>query len=573
MQLRQAAKPRLLLGKLLRGWVPGALVVLLFSAGVLHASFRASDRYYDRRMVAADSSCYLVGPALVVSGKDDFGLRDLLHDPSPFEATDHGTSIYVLQTFTAWYLRDFLPLRPAMAVLLNGVWFIGMGVSVYALFWSHMRRWLTAALATMGFLLANPFLTSTTYGLTSLDPNLVGFMLGTSALCWVILSDRFERFVPCALAGLSLGALALGRVYTLGVVLPAMLPFVLACFWRRSREQIVLSLAGGVIVVAMAYVVCGWWVLKHWREVLDYPTQFGTWGVMNSMTPTAGFFEWLYFPRLAFSKTLALICVLTWPFAAAVLAPGRGFWRFNWAALWLIVCPMLVLARLGTTFKPYGAVLLLGVFLVLLFPFKPSRPELVTRGRYGAALWIACALSMWAFFFEQRVTHDGHANNKRGIKTALEAMRQHAIDAGRRRVKLGLIHWGVLHDASLIDTLVFDLGVRVATSNFQPSHRARKSSFIVDPLAVDVWAWEPKISGAASVTPESWAKRLVEEADYVLVLAGSRTQERRKGRWPPWTETSDRVRASGAFERLGAQFGIPNDGPMELLVRKKAARR
>ena len=240
------------------GRAPGIVCLLLFCAGVLSASIRESDRYYEQRLVAADSSYYLMGPALMVSGKNDFSLQKLVHDPAPMHSSDHGTEVYVLPTFVAYFLRAWLPLRPAMAVLLNGVWFVSTAVCMYLLFWSKIQRWSTTTLATIAFLLANPFLTDIYYGLTSLDPNLLGFMLGSSALACVLLSNNFERTIPCLFAGLFLGALVLGRAYTLGVVLPAMLPYVLRCFWRRSREQMIQSLSGGLFTISVAALISGW---------------------------------------------------------------------------------------------------------------------------------------------------------------------------------------------------------------------------------------------------------------------------------------------------------------------------
>ena len=109
------------LRRLARGPTLGAIFVLLFCGGVLVASFRGSDRYYEKHLTAADSSYYLMGPSLLVSGKDDFRLRQVLRNPAPLGSSDHGTEVYVLQTMMAWYLRAFLPLRPSMAVLLNGI--------------------------------------------------------------------------------------------------------------------------------------------------------------------------------------------------------------------------------------------------------------------------------------------------------------------------------------------------------------------------------------------------------------------------------------------------------------------
>lgn len=561
------------LGTLGRSRVPGAVAVLLFCSAVLVSSFRGSDRYYEHHLVAADSSYYVMSASILVSGKDDFRLRQVLRDPAPLRSSDGATEVYVLQTLIAWYLRALLPLRPAMAVVLNGIWFVGMAGSVYSLLWSRIRKGATAALATIAFLILNPYLTTITYGVTSMDPNVVGFMLGTSVICCTVLSDRFTRVLPCAFAGLFLGCLALGRVYTLGVVVPAMLPYVLACFWRRSWRDMLSSLQGGFIALCVAYGVCGWFLLRHWRTVLSYPTQYGTKGVLNQITLTDAIFEWLHFPKLVFAQNIALVCVLSWPLAAGLFSgPDRRLRRFNWGALWLSLAPLLVLAKMGTTFQPYGAIALFGLFLLLLFPFTTPDAPLPHRGRFAAALSVACALNCWTFFSELRSVHDAGGNNKRTTVAALQSMRDDAARLGSKRVSLGLVHWGTLHDAALVNSLLFDLGVRVATPAFQPRRRP-KGSLIVDPLVLDPWAWDPEVRGAATVTPEAWANRMIEEADYVIVLAGGRTQDRRHGRWPAWIDASEILRGSPVFKRLGPPFWVPNDGALELLVRREPRRR
>lgn len=129
------------------------------------------------------------------------------------------------------------------------------------------------------------------------------------------------------------------------------------------------------------------------------------------------------------------------------------------------------------------------------------------------------------------------------------------------------MHWGTLHDAALVDALLFDFGVRVATPGF-PQKRGRQNALNVEVLATDPWAWDPKVSGASVITPDAWANRLTEEADYVIVLSGSRAQERRHGRWPAWVEASDLLRSSPVFRRLGSPFNVASDGSLEVLVRK-----
>lgn len=554
------------------GPAPGVVVVLAFCLLLLFSAFRASDRYYVRHLVAADSSYYLAGPALLVSGKNDFSLGQVLNHPAPLRSSDGGTSVYVLHTVTAWFLRHVLPLRPAMAVVLNGVWFVGMALCVYSLFWFRIRKWSTSAIVTIAYLVANPYLPTIPYGITSMDPNLLGFMLGTSALCCAALSDRFRRVVPCLLVGMFLGLLCLGRVYTLGVVLPAMLPYVVACFWRRSAREMLLSVWGGLLAVGVALTISGWFVRANWKTVLGYPTQYGTAGVLNHTPLVNGIWEWLRFPKAALAENLTLVCVLSWPLAAAFFGRERSLRDFNWSALWATLAPLLVLAKMGTTFKPYGAVALFGVFVVLLFPFARPDPALLYRGRFAAALSMGCAFSCWAFFGQLRTLHDAPNDNKSSTIAALESLREHALAVRQKRVTVGLVHWGTLHDAALVNALVMDLHWRVATPEFTPKRRG-KNQLIVDPLVVDPWAWNPKVSGAAVVTPAGWADRVIREADYVFVLAGDRRQDRREGRWPPWVEASALISESGHFERLGRAFHVKSDGPVELLVRTQPGAR
>ena len=551
-----------------RGPVPGVVVVLLFCFGLLFACFRTSDRYYTTHLTAADSSYYLTGPALLVSGKQDFALRRLLNHPAPVPSSDGGTTVYVLPNLTAWHLRHFLPLRPAMVVVINGVWFTAMALSLYALFWSRIRRWSTAAIITIAYAIANPFLPTVTYGVTSMDPNLMGFMLGTSVLCWTVLSDKFQRLIPSLLVGLFLGLLCLGRIYTLGVVLPAMLAYVVACFWRRSVREILVSLQGGFLALCTAFAVSGWFVRANWKTLLAYPTQYGSAGVLNHSAISDGIWQWLRFPKAVLAENLTLLCALSWPIAASFLGRDRSFRHFNWTGLWAALAPLVVLAKMGTTFQPYGAAALFGVFVVLVFPFDRPDPPLLYRGRYAAVLTMGTAFSCWAFFGHLQMAHDSNNDNKKTTITALETMREDALAAGRKRVTLGLVHWGRLHDASLINALVLDLGLRVATPDFEPKRRP-SNPLIIDPLVTDPWAWDPRVAKEAAITPQAWADRIIERADYVLVLAGDRRQERREGYWPAWVEASDIISRSGIFRRLGSSFRITNDGTIELLVRKQ----
>ncbi len=548
-------------------WLGLALVVL-FCASILVTAFRASDRYYGKNMVLTDTSYFLMSVGILLQGRDDFDWRHVLHEPTPLHSSDHGTDVYVLHNLTAWLLKAVLPLRPCLAVVLNGLWFTGMAVSVYWLFWQRTRIWRVAALVTASFLVASPFLPTIRLGLTSLDPSLHAFMIGTSVLCWVLLSESFRKRGASIVVGLLLGCLVLARVYTLGIVLPAMLPFVVASLSTRSRSELRASLLGGTLAISTMLAVSGWWLLPRLGVLLSYPTQFKSAGVLarTSLPETA--VAWLHFGRDVFSDNLPVLCVLSWIFASQLLSSERGlFRRFNWSHLWVAVCPPIVLTWLGTTFEPYGALAIFGLYLTLLFPFRSSEPASLRHPNFAVALSAATALAAFTFFSSLIEAHSVVAVDKRPLAAAIESIRQDAVHTHRQRVTVGLVQWGILHDASLVDALIFDAGIRIATPGY-PAEPHGSWELVVNPMVLDNWVWDRRVRGDKVMTPELWASQLTQAADYVIVLAADSTQRHRGGRWLPWVQTSRLLLESSAFAPISRPLKIPSDGKVLVLARR-----
>jgi hypothetical protein len=125
----------------------------------------------------------------------------------------------------------------------------------------------------------------------------------------------------------------------------------------------------------------------------------------------------------------------------------------------------------------------------------------------------------------------------------------------------------VIHDASLIDAMMFNAGFRVATPTY-PAEPQPGAPLIVDPLMVDLWVWDRRMHGDQAMTPERWAQKMTEGADYVIVLAADASQRRRRRRWVPWVQTSRLLLDSPVFERLTAALPTA-DGPIVVLARRR----
>ena len=174
----------------------GLGLVILFCLLVLVTAFRASERYYSRNIVLTDTSYFLMSVGILLQGRDEFGWRHVLSSPTPLHSSEYSvgdSDVYELHDLVAGLLKAVLPVRPSAAVILNGLWFIAMAVSLYLLLFERTGGWAIAALVAVSYLVANPYLPTVRFGLTSLDPNLHAFMIGTSAFCWLLLAHSFRK--------------------------------------------------------------------------------------------------------------------------------------------------------------------------------------------------------------------------------------------------------------------------------------------------------------------------------------------------------------------------------------------
>lgn len=551
-----------------RRWLGLALIVA-FAVAILATALRASERYYGRHLLATDTSYFLTSVGLLLQARHDFDTLHVLAAPTPLLAADHSTEVYVLHNLMAWLLRNVLPMRPSAMVLLNAPWFLAMGASVYWLLWDRTKAWWLAALVAAAYLVANPYLPSVELGLTSLDPNLHAYMIGSSALAWVLLSRSFRDRAASIVAGVFLGLLVLARVYTLGIVLPAMLPFVIRSVWTRSRPELRTSLLNGGLAIAAMLAVCGWWLFPHLALLRFYPTQYKSAGVLKRTEFSATALAWLQHLADFLRANLPVLCVLAVvPVAALLMDRRRLAQRAQWSHLWLIVVPPAILSILGTDFGPYGTLALLGVFLTLLFPFEPPPLAVLRHWAFAGALAAATAYRAYGTVSALDDTHGRNGRrDRKAVNAALAAIGQHAAETNQSRVTVGLVHWGAIHDASLIDAMIFNAGFRITTPTY-PVEPQPGSPLIVEPLMVDLWAWDRRMHGDQALTPERWTQTLSERADYVVVLAANASQRRLRRRWIPWVQTSRMLLDSPVFERITGALPSP-DGPIVVLARRR----
>jgi hypothetical protein len=551
-----------------RGKWLGLALVIAFGVVILITALRASERYYDKNLVATDTSYFLMSVGLLLQGRHDFDTLHVLATPAPMLSSDHATEVYVLHDVMAWILRGVLPMRPSAMVVLNSPWFLAMGASLYWLLWDRTKAWWLSALVAAAYLLSNPYLSTTQFGLTSLDPNLHAYMIGSSALAWVLLSRSFRHRGASIVAGVFLGLLVLARVYTLGIVVPAMLPFVVRSVWTRSRPELRASLVGGGLSIAAMLAVCGWWLFPHLALLRFYPAQFKSAGVIGRTNLSLTALSWAQHFTEFLRANLPVLCVLAAVPVGAVLSDRRRLaQRLRWGHLWLVLVPLAIPLSLGTEFGPYGTLALFGVYMTLLFPFDPPSPAVLRHWAFAVALAAGTAIRAFGMVSSMAETHASVPYPRRSVDAALEAIGGHAAEAGRRRVTVGLVHWGAVHDASLIDAMVFNAGFRVATPTY-PAEPRPGTPLIVDPLMVDLWVWDRRLYGDQVMTPERWARTVTERADYVIVLAADASQRRRRRLWIPWVQTSRMLLDSPAFERLAGPLPTA-DGPIVVLSRRR----
>ncbi|HEV8247104.1 MAG TPA: hypothetical protein VGP93_15105, partial [Polyangiaceae bacterium] len=511
-----------------RGLLIGLALVMVWSISIVVLTYRASNRFNAMNLVETDASYWLANVGILLQSVGHWPWLQGFRTPVPFHSSELATDVYVLHNLVAWVFAPLLPVRAAVASILNGIWYVVMAISVYLLFLRYtFGAWRVAALAASGFIVASPLLPRTTYGgLSNLDPNFVGFALGTSVLCWVLLTQSLRKRWAAVVLGLLTGLLVFGRVYTLGVIVPIAVPFALVSLWRDRKQRPFQGLLRWLLAILAAVATCGWWLIPHLHLVLIYPFQFNntSTAVLQRHTFLEGLGRWF---RFLWENVLAnkpLVIVLGWVFLFQVYVAirERKWPRPHLLALWMAICPLMVFSKMGTVFPGYGPIILIGLFLFLLVPFRDAPLRAWRQPVFEVALGVAVAISGFLFLRSMQLLHDATRVSKATSLDALNLIRDDARAHGKSRASIGLIHWGVLHDAALLDLLIYDEGFRVDTADY-PVHAERGSQdFVVKMMAVDIWRWNPAMFPHQALTPKRWVRHVLNNADYVIALQHDR---------------------------------------------------
>jgi len=495
----------------------------------------------------------------------------------PVRVAGHWTETHVLYNLMAAISAPVLPLRESSAVILNGIWYVVMGGTAYGLFWRHSRSWAFSVVLSVLLLVARPLLAGSIKGLTDLDPNVLAYMLGITSMCWILLSDDFSRPFAAAMAGIFLGLLALGRCYALVLVAAAMAPCVVWALWKghwpeRRRTLIGLSICGGSFLL-----VAGWWLFPNVALLRHYPGQFSGWGAIGHYAPLSLARTWLKFVVVALLHSGPIVVILGWRFVLqcdSVKGLSGFVRRFNWLYLWMAIAPLAILIAMGTGHPLYGWPAMLGVYMILAFPVRPTTNadggRLLPGSRCLILLGGAACLTVGLFLHGLFQANSSLFLPKDTPLQALTAIRAHAGKTHQQRITVGMAHWGwSLNGACLVNLCVYDLGCRVEIDGSMPHNpNSSGSDPVVVPLPNDLWAWDDRISGSQTVTPESCVDEMTRRADYVIV-SGEPVEHEPVPRLEaqPWREASRRLLGSKEFQPIFGPVSVKIDGSVLALSR------
>jgi hypothetical protein len=440
----------------------GLTLQVLFSLIVLLLAFRASKLYYSENLPTFGDGVYylaMMGETIRTSKVEGSipAIRQFLTNERPQTA---------LHYLTTSLLGKFLPLDYSLSVILNGIWYLVLSISLYLLFWRLSETGVLAFAFSIPLLTVTPFLSDVRYGLTDLNVNLIGYTIGGSAICWTLMSDRFRRFGPAAVAGLLLGLLTLGRIFVLGLLFPALLPVGIAGLACGSNDERRRTGFGMVICLVVMLAVSGWWALpkvlylsKHYIGI------YGKSGaVIGVSTYLSNFRAWRSFLSsfLLDAMGSAILVLFTWRLGAAVLkasGPVEFLKRVNWLYLWMGLAPLAILVSLKTFFWPYGTLSFFGIYLALMFPVGPHSGETDSLLKYPPFRWSMLAVGVFlacVFLRFMFLSHGQQHTSKVNAMKAVEAILADAAATNINEVDIELTTHGNMGIGNLCNLLIFD---------------------------------------------------------------------------------------------------------------------
>ena len=234
------------------------VITVVFALGILVFAFEMNVTYNQTHLTKGDSAYYYYKTGTVLQVAKAFGIPKALSAITSWPSEE--TALYYLE---ATILSPILPVRTFTSVILNGIWYLLMAVCLCIFFWQKTKSLWLSVLLPVPMLIAGPPLADPYQGLADLHVNLLGYTIGVSIMCLMLISDHLRKPWPTFLAGFFTGLLLLGRVYAVALVGIAMAPYVLQGIFFASNTDRKKTLLGTGIIAGLCLLIGGWWLVQH----------------------------------------------------------------------------------------------------------------------------------------------------------------------------------------------------------------------------------------------------------------------------------------------------------------------
>lgn len=561
----------------------GLLLTILFASGVIAFAYKMNLVYNQNQMTKGDSTFYFYSTGIILQTGKASGIMNALS--LAMSDISYNTTLHYLM---AAVFSPVLPVKTTVGVWLNSIWYLSMAAILYYFFWSKTSSALLSFLLSIPMLIAGPPLADPYQGLADLHVNLLGYTLGVSTMCLVLLSDDFCKPWPAIWGGVFLGLLLLGRVFSTALVGVAVAPFMLRGVLWGSKPNRAKALRGILFFGGAALLVGGWWFLPRLIPLVMYPLRFALLNYpdrsvgVGSISDNAiiwfhvalSFFLYtrFYYPLAIVLLGIAGINIVSGSDIRSILR------RVNWSYIWMGVSPFLILCLIRSDYKYYGWPALLGLYLSVVLPVRTTEhnTQLLKSPVSQALLLVALGCAIFGFATRMYSTHATSSTSKQSAalvaKTIVDDAKQFNEDDTKTIV--GLSYYGSLTPATLANVLLFDMGCEVTWYNPAPPITAQATEgcreiIMTYEITQAPIFWIHSLNGNETRTVEQAADAIVEQAEYAVVLAPESWDVKQGDYvnypeyWPEWIELSKQLYYSEDFDVLTPTWKI---NPSESVV-------
>lgn len=557
------------------------ITVIVFAVVILLFSYKMGLTYHQNNLTKGDSTYYYYFSGTVLQEAKANGiLRAIM-----LVATYPGNNT-ILHYLVVAILSPILPLDTSIGVILNSIWYLFMAASLSIFFWRKTESIILSIFLPIPMLIAGLPLIDVYQGLTDLHVNLLGYTLGVSIMCFVLLSDYLHKPKPTIVAGIFLGLLMLGRIHSVALVGIALAPYVLKGLFFSSNLNKRKTFWGLAILGSVSFLISGWWIIPRLSAFLLpfqwYGVPRGSLGIVTTydsawiwVNIVLGFFLYgiAYYP---------LALVLSWIPGTQVVS-SRKIWfllkRINWLYIWMGISPLLILILMRSDYKYYGWPALFGIYLSVIFLFRVTEKELqpLKNPVFLGLLLVAMFGAIFGFMSRMVSTHTTIYTDKQSALQAVDAI---IDDAGsskvlRDEIRVGMAYYGSLNPGTLADVIIFDkecpASIQLISLDTKvPSLGDCQSIFLPESITQDPTEWELEIMGDEMITVKKAFEEISSEADYVIILSPASwdtTPPMYPEYWSEWVELSQQLHQSEAFHPITTSLTITHLEKIIVLAR------